>query len=70
MRSTFYCILNSIKSVINGGRSKNESIQKTIEIKRDLKANPDITMDDVCHAFSFSKTTFYRANRWLEARNM
>ncbi len=61
------------KKKVKSGRPskpKDESIQKTIEIKRYLEANPDTTMDDVCHAFGFSKTTFYRTNRWLEARNM
>ncbi len=50
-------------------RPKNESIQKTIEIKNYLKTNPGIRMDDVCKKFGFSKTTYYRSYRWLEAQN-
>ncbi len=54
---------------VKSGRPKNESIQKTLEIKNYIKTNPELRMDDVCQKFGFSKTTYYRALRWLEYRN-
>ncbi len=50
-------------------RPKSESIQKTIEIKKYIEANQNITMDTVCQEFGFSKTTYYRVLKWLEHRN-
>ncbi len=50
------------------GRPKNESIQKTLEIKNYIKTNPGLRMDDVCQKFGFSKTTYYWAIKWLEHR--
>ncbi|GAA4276997.1 hypothetical protein [Aquimarina mytili] len=50
-------------------RPKNESIQKTLEIKNYIKTNPGLRMDDVCQKFGFSKTTYYRAIKWLEHRD-
>ncbi|GAA4275933.1 hypothetical protein [Aquimarina mytili] len=49
-------------------RPKNESIQKTLEIKNNINVNPGLRMDDVCQKFGFSKTTYNRALRWLEHR--
>jgi hypothetical protein len=49
-------------------RPKNESIQKTIEIRKYLKVNPKENRDRVCNEFGLSKTTYYRVVKWLEDR--
>jgi hypothetical protein len=49
-------------------RPKNESIQKTIEIRKYLKVNPSENRDRVCNEFGLSKSTYYRTIKWLEDR--
>ncbi|WP_024773067.1 hypothetical protein [Aquimarina macrocephali] len=49
-------------------RPKNESIQKTIEIRKYLNVNPKENRDRVCNEFGLSKTTYYRVLKWLEDR--
>ncbi len=49
-------------------RPKNESIQKTIEIRKYLKVNPNENRDRVCNEFGLSKSTYYRTIKWLEDR--
>ncbi len=58
------------KSVTTGShnRPRNESIQKTIEIRNYLKQHPNENREVVCREFGFSKTTYYRVLKWLEAR--
>ncbi len=51
------------------GKPKDESIQKTFEIKKYAQENPNITMDEVCKNFGFSKTSYYRVLQWLAHRN-
>ncbi|MEW7280976.1 hypothetical protein ABW636_20475 [Aquimarina sp. 2201CG1-2-11] len=50
---------------------KETSIQKALEIKHYIKTNPSTyeTMDDVCRIFGFSKTTYYRVEKWLATKN-
>ncbi len=52
-------------------KPKDESIQKALEIKRYIDDRPDfdMTMDEVCQEFGFSKTTYYRVIKWLETRH-
>ncbi len=49
-------------------RPKNESIQKTIEIRKYLKVNPSENRDRICNEFGLSKSTYYRTIKWLEER--
>ncbi|WP_103069242.1 hypothetical protein [Aquimarina sediminis] len=62
------------KKKVKSGRANRpseKSIQKTLEIKKYIEiTKPDMTMDKICHEFGFSKTTYYRAIKWLSVRDM
>ncbi|TSE06980.1 hypothetical protein [Aquimarina algiphila] len=61
------------KKVKSGRRNRpsEESIQKTLEIKKYIEiTNPEMNIDKICHEFGFSKTSYYRVIKWLEVRNM
>ncbi len=45
-----------------------ESLQKTMEVNRYIKVNPTVNRTQICKDFGFSKTTYYRALKWLEHR--
>ncbi|WP_062062738.1 hypothetical protein [Aquimarina longa] len=61
------------KKVKTKGRQKrpmDESIEKTIQVKKYLEKHTLKNIAGICNEFGFSKTTFYRVSKWIDSHKL
>ncbi|WP_024769759.1 hypothetical protein [Aquimarina macrocephali] len=61
---------NQIKTKGRPKRPMNKSIEKTIQVKKYLENHPLENIEGICSQFGFSKTTFYRVCKWIDAHKL